>query len=310
MNAEKICIAIKTLRKRKNLTQHQLADKLGVTDKAVSKWERGLGTPDISMLNKLALILDIDTDNLLEGNIAYLDNNWVGVLRLDLFDTDISFTNEIYGKPSVYFYFCYFLLAGINEIFIYCDEASEKWLLKRVGDGSQYGLMLHYNSQTELRDYKRMEIYGPIFVYGPNLTKYFQRAMSQKSTNVTLVLPDKLGDVYLNGKHQVSDASSNRQAYKRIPVTFKLKNSVYQSYEPMGNGMIGFEIMKFDDIVDISNLFRMVNRTSGNRVYCLEEIAFRRGFINQEQLEILAKGDKYLLTLVNDKSVDMMEQSR
>ena len=65
MNAEKICIAIKTLRKRKNLTQHQLADKLGVTDKAVSKWERGLGTPDISILNKLALILDIDTDNLL-----------------------------------------------------------------------------------------------------------------------------------------------------------------------------------------------------------------------------------------------------
>ena len=52
MNAEKICIAIKILRKRKGLTQHQLADKLGVTDKAVSKWERGLGTPDISMLNK------------------------------------------------------------------------------------------------------------------------------------------------------------------------------------------------------------------------------------------------------------------
>ena len=47
MNAEKICIAIKILRKRKGLTQHQLADKLGVTDKAVSKWERGLGTPDM-----------------------------------------------------------------------------------------------------------------------------------------------------------------------------------------------------------------------------------------------------------------------
>ena len=108
MNAEKICIAIKTLRKRKNLTQHQLADKLGVTDKAVSKWERGLGTPDISMLNKLALILDIDTDNLLEGNIAYLDNNWVGILDINKFDTSISVTTEVYGKPLVYIFLSYF----------------------------------------------------------------------------------------------------------------------------------------------------------------------------------------------------------
>ena len=107
MNAEKICIAIKTLRKRKNLTQHQLADKLGVTDKAVSKWERGLGTPDISMLNKLALILDIDTDNLLEGNIAYLDNNWVGILDINKFDTSISVTTEVYGKPLVYIFLSY-----------------------------------------------------------------------------------------------------------------------------------------------------------------------------------------------------------
>ena len=126
MNAEKICVAIKILRKRKGLTQHQLADKLGVTDKAVSKWERGLGTPDISMLNKLALILDIDTDNLLEGNIAYLENNWVGILDVNKFDTNISVISEVYGKPIVYIFLSYFVLVGIREVYIQCGNEEEK----------------------------------------------------------------------------------------------------------------------------------------------------------------------------------------
>lgn len=51
--------------------------------------------PDISMQNKLALILDIDTDNLLEGKIAYLENNWVGILDVNEFETNISITTEL-----------------------------------------------------------------------------------------------------------------------------------------------------------------------------------------------------------------------
>lgn len=41
---------IRTLRQQKHLTQRQLADTIGVSDKAVSKWERGCGAPDISLL--------------------------------------------------------------------------------------------------------------------------------------------------------------------------------------------------------------------------------------------------------------------
>ena len=96
MNAEKICIAIKILRKRKGLTQHQLADKLGVTDKAVSKWERGLGTPDISMLNKLALILDIDTDNL-RGILAHQLEVFSDIIQSD--DMKIAIKNTTGGNP-------------------------------------------------------------------------------------------------------------------------------------------------------------------------------------------------------------------
>lgn len=55
------------LRKEKQLTQKELADKLHITDKAVSKWERGLSCPDIALLPELAGILDVTVDELLRG---------------------------------------------------------------------------------------------------------------------------------------------------------------------------------------------------------------------------------------------------
>lgn len=54
MDCAKIGKLLLTLRKEKQLTQKQLADTLHVSDKAVSKWERGLGCPDITLLNNLA----------------------------------------------------------------------------------------------------------------------------------------------------------------------------------------------------------------------------------------------------------------
>lgn len=58
---------IKRLRKEKGLTQNQLADQLGVTDKAVSKWEVGEANPDISLLVKMAQLFDVTVDYLLTG---------------------------------------------------------------------------------------------------------------------------------------------------------------------------------------------------------------------------------------------------
>ena len=53
MNQEKIGKFIKTERKKKNLTQEELASILEVTDKAVSKWENGRCLPDVSLFTKL-----------------------------------------------------------------------------------------------------------------------------------------------------------------------------------------------------------------------------------------------------------------
>ena len=58
---------LKTLRKEKKLTQKELAEKLGVVAKTISKWETGSGFPDISMLSALADIFQVNERSLLSG---------------------------------------------------------------------------------------------------------------------------------------------------------------------------------------------------------------------------------------------------
>jgi len=58
---------ISSLRKERGMTQLELAEKMGVTDKAVSKWERDLSFPDINSIPKLAEIFEISVDELMQG---------------------------------------------------------------------------------------------------------------------------------------------------------------------------------------------------------------------------------------------------
>lgn len=67
MDVEKTGRFISERRKAINLTQKELADKLHITDKTVSKWERGLSFPDISVLIPLAETLNISLYDLLKG---------------------------------------------------------------------------------------------------------------------------------------------------------------------------------------------------------------------------------------------------
>ena len=71
MNQEKIGKFIAYCRKEKNMTQEELAQKLHLTDKAISKWERGLSFPDITILNPLADVLEINISELLNCEKAW-----------------------------------------------------------------------------------------------------------------------------------------------------------------------------------------------------------------------------------------------
>lgn len=67
MDQEKIGSFIRELRKENNMTQEQLAEKMGVTDKSISRWENGRTMPDISMLSILANELNCTIPELLNG---------------------------------------------------------------------------------------------------------------------------------------------------------------------------------------------------------------------------------------------------
>jgi len=75
MNQIKIGRFIAECRKKANLTQMQLAEKLGITDKAISKWERGIAMPDTSIMLELCDILCISVNELLSGEKIDMENN-------------------------------------------------------------------------------------------------------------------------------------------------------------------------------------------------------------------------------------------
>jgi transcriptional regulator with XRE-family HTH domain len=75
MDQLKIGKFIADCRKQKNLTQMQLAEKLGITDKAISKWERGIAMPDTSIMLELCDILGISVNELLSGERIEMENN-------------------------------------------------------------------------------------------------------------------------------------------------------------------------------------------------------------------------------------------
>lgn len=76
MDCNKTGALIARLRKDKKITQKQLADKLNISDRTVSKWERGGGIPDVSLLSDIADIFDITIEALLNGEIS--SNDFIG----------------------------------------------------------------------------------------------------------------------------------------------------------------------------------------------------------------------------------------
>ena len=58
------------LRKEKGLTQRMLADMLHISDRTVSKWERGAGYPDVSILHELSRVLDVNIEKILSGELG------------------------------------------------------------------------------------------------------------------------------------------------------------------------------------------------------------------------------------------------
>lgn len=70
MDCRKSGRVILTLRKEKGMTQKQVAEAIGISDKTVSKWERGFGCPDVSLLPELSVVLGVNIEQILSGELC------------------------------------------------------------------------------------------------------------------------------------------------------------------------------------------------------------------------------------------------
>ena len=105
MDNDKVGRFIAKLRKKKGLTQDELGNMLGISGKSVSKWERGLNMPDISLIYKLSEVFDVDLNQLLNGedaikSVVDLQNeeNAVNTLKIESDDKSLRKTKKKSNK--------------------------------------------------------------------------------------------------------------------------------------------------------------------------------------------------------------------
>lgn len=85
MDCNKVGALLLRLRKEKGMTQKQIADLMNISDKTISKWERGLGCPDVSLLNELSNIFEINVEKILSGEMETKDMNAGNLKRIKFY---------------------------------------------------------------------------------------------------------------------------------------------------------------------------------------------------------------------------------
>ena len=136
MNNVKIGKFIAKLRKAKGLTQQQLGDLVGVGGKSVSKWERGINMPDVSIINEVSKILGITSDELLKG-------------EFDKKSTNEEYKKKIKQRKITALLFILIFLSSliITFLFYYFKNDTHKyWLTSENKDFNIYGY-IEYNKK-------------------------------------------------------------------------------------------------------------------------------------------------------------------
>ena len=124
MDLIKIGKFISTKRKEKNITQSELAEKLYISDRAVSKWENGICLPDAGNMPKLCEILDITINDLFSGEVVRmkenekkLEENLLEMTKLKEENDKQLLNIEIYvGIVVVIFFFAIIMLAAFLDM--------------------------------------------------------------------------------------------------------------------------------------------------------------------------------------------------
>ena len=264
-------------------TQKSLANALHITDKAISKWERGISLPDVSLLPKIALLLDVDLNILVATSIK--QQNWVGLIDIN----DVDFSQIVYDKPLVYYLLSHYLLLGITNIHVITNEKNRQYL--QQDEFKRFGFMFSFDLPT---NQNMMILNHPWFLFGSDLTQQFQGAMLSER-NMVLVPENQEPIFYFATEND--DYFQNRK---------KFIKSV--SKRTLGRGMVCIGADSQEALLDIATFVRTYQKSSGMLIGSLEEIACRQGYISEDDVIELSEQVPYgevLRGQVNHKSVDI-----
>lgn len=283
---------IAKLRKQRGFTQAELAEKLGISDKAVSKWERGIACPDISFFGQLSALLDSDIESLVYG--TEMHSHWKGILITEGF---ISSDTLVYDKPLLHYQLSVFLLAGITDITVVgsCHKPEYPGLILHTVDSMK--------SFVPEEDSNYLVIHGDTFIYGANLTRVLKRAMSSGRKCSQLVSLRRKGryPVTFNDDRKICSAEkTDKPGYYAEPLIFirkgaekLLKKSIPElirshevTAETVVRGMMIFHLENYDDVMNLSQFVRIAESTSGEKIGCIEEILIRRGIVSYSDLPV------------------------
>lgn len=249
-------------------TQKTLASALHITDKAISKWERGICLPDVTLLPKLALLLDTDMEVFVSSSIE--QEQWAGLIDI----ADCDFSQIVYDKPLTYYLLSHFLLLGISRVHVLTNEKNRLYLQ------SELFRTLGFDFYFREPDGERLMIINhPWFLFGSDLTQQFQGAMlSGRNTKM----------VPLNQEPMVFFAQGNH-SYFSDPKRF-MKNAATRT---LGRGMVCLDIGDRDRVLETASFVKTYQQNSGLLIASLEEIAFHRGIISYKKLTELAPQTEY-----------------
>lgn len=143
MNPYVTAAAIKTLREQKGMTQAELAELIGVTDKAVSKWETAKGLPDISLLEPLAAALGASLPELINGSRIINKNRCGNMLRTKFYVCPVC-GNEIHSTGETVVCCC-----GITLPALEAEEADEEHALTVKNVEDEYFVSVRHEMTKE-----------------------------------------------------------------------------------------------------------------------------------------------------------------
>ena len=143
MNPYVTAAAIKTLREQKGMTQAELAEMIGVTDKAVSKWETAKGLPDISLLEPLAAALGASLPELINGSRIINQNRCGNMLRTKFYVCPVC-GNVIHSTGETVACCC-----GITLPALEAEEADEEHALTVENVEDEYFVSVRHEMTKE-----------------------------------------------------------------------------------------------------------------------------------------------------------------